>query len=467
MRANLPFVVSGFVLGIWLRSFIDFGWALPGLVLLLGLVFVSQKHFGIAFVCLGLVLGIARYNMHDRTGELALPLGLQQLEVLIIDEPDEREKFVRYVAESRDVKLSIVARTSPVFQYGDLVRISGAVQEVTDEYLTKDEIYYEVAFPKIELISGDKGNPIKARLFTIEHAFLDRLAGVLPEPENSLAGGLVVGAKQSLGEDLLTSFRNVGLIHVIVLSGYNLTLIADFVKDFLGVVLPIAAVTWVSALAIIAFAILAGAGATVVRATIMALLVLVARQTGRLYEVTRALIIAGLIMIIHNPKVLVFDIGFQLSFLATLGLLYLEPIVVKKLTWLPEKILFIRFRAIAAATIAAQLAVLPWILYKFGNLSLFALPANILVSPIVPYAMLLVFLTGLAGFILYPLSLLLSFPAYALLAYQLLVTKIFSSLPLASINIKSFPLIIVLCLYAILIYWIWYHSRILNPIHKS
>src|SRR3989344_6967360 len=86
MRANLPFVVSGFVLGIWLRSFIDFGWALPGLVLLLGLVFVSQKHFGIAFVCLGLVLGIARYNMHDRTGELALPLGLQQLEVLIIDE---------------------------------------------------------------------------------------------------------------------------------------------------------------------------------------------------------------------------------------------------------------------------------------------------------------------------------------------------------------------------------------------
>ena len=462
MSQKLVYIVSGFVGGIFLRSFLDFGWAVIGLFLVVGLAFLAQKNFRIALLCVGLVLGIARYNIHDQTGELLVSAGEQTLEVLIIDEADEREKFIRYNAEVRPrkdggltsatTKIAIVARTSPIFNYGDLVSVSGKVEEVRDEYLNKDEIYYEIAFPQIKLISHDQGSPIKAKLFAFKHAFLDRIGRVIPEPESSLAGGLVVGAKQSLGEDLLTRFRSVGLIHVIVLSGYNLTLIADFIKNTLGVILPITSVTWLSAIAIILFAILAGAGATVVRATIMALLVLVARSTGRVYDVTRALVIAGLIMLVHNPKVLVFDVGFQLSFLATLGLLYLEPIIATRLTRLPEKILIFKFRETIAATLAAQAAVLPLILYEFGNLSLYALPANILVLPVVPYTMLLVFLTGLVGFVFYPLSLLISFPAYALLAYQLFVTRIFSNLPLANINIKSFPLIFVLLMYASLVF---------------
>ena len=179
-----------------------------------------------------------------------------------------------------------------------------------------------------------------------------------------------------------------------------------------------------------------GGSATVIRASAMALLVVLAKATRRQYDITRALIIVGLFMIIQNPKILVFDSSFQLSFLATLALIYVSPIVEKKLQFITPRF---KLREFATATISTQIFVLPLLLYKMGELSLVGLPVNILILAFIPLTMLFGFLAGALSFISVAISLPFAFASYALLSYELKVVEIFSSLPFASISIPYFP----------------------------
>jgi len=185
-----------------------------------------------------------------------------------------------------------------------------------------------------------------------------------------------------------------------------------------------------------------------VRAGIMAILVLIARATGRNYDVARALLVAGIIMILINPFVLVFDVSFQLSFIATIAVIFFAPKIEKYFLWIKWKWL----RDIVAVTCAAYIFVLPFILYKMGNLSLVALPANILVLPFIPITMAFGFFTGLVGMIWYILAVPLGYLSYFLLHYELLVINFFSHLPFASLSIPNFPLILTVLIYLYFIY---------------
>jgi len=469
----LKFAIFGFFIGVVFRSFFDFGWAIVGLFALFALAFAFLKNWKIAILCLGLCLGIARYEWKDNSATVQLPgnHGLPgNMQGLIIDEPEEKDNYIRYRAElNNGTKVLLTARVTPTFEYGDRIKIEGKIKlvenftnsdgEIFDwkSYLAKDEIYYEVAFPKLELLEHDQGNFMQARLFDLKHAFLARLARMIPEPESSLAGGLDLGAKESLGKDLLDKFRIAGLIHMVVLSGYNITIVAIAVmwllkRKFSERVSIIAGI-----ITILLFAIMTGGGATVFRASVMAVLGLLAKSSGRENQISRALIVAAFLLILVNPKVLVFDLGFQLSFLATLGLIYLEPIFRPHFTRLPEKVLGFKFREIASTTLAAQCAVFPLILYTFGNFSLYAFPVNMLVLPIVPITMLFIFLAGLFALVssFIPPLIILAFPfawiSYALLAYMINLVTVVSELPLANLQFNHVPMIFILAIYAILI----------------
>ncbi len=464
MNQKLLWVVSGFFAGILFRSFFDLGWAFLGLCLLFSLAFAFLRYWPVALVCLGLCLGLARYEVSDHvapppSGDAAI----------MVTEPEEKDTYTRYTVEFENgTKVLAIVSGLAEFEYGDRVSVSGKVKPVENfesedgtvfdwkSYLAKDEIYYESAFPNLALVERDQGNWLRARLLDVKHAFLNQVAKRVAEPQASLAGGLVLGAKQSLGKELLDEFRVAGLVHMVVLSGYNITIVALAVmwlfRKFLSQRVSVAA----GIVAIILFGLMTGGSSTVVRASVMAILGLLAQATGRTNAVTRALVFAALVMVLINPKVLVFDLGFQLSFLATLGLLYLEPIFasLKFIQKLPEKVFGLEFRAIASATLGAQAAVFPLILYTFGNFSVYAFPVNMLVLPLVPITMLLVFLTGLLGFI--PLISLVAYPlawaSYALLAYMLGLVHVVSNLPFANLQFTHVPPVIVLVLYGILIW---------------
>jgi len=184
----------------------------------------------------------------------------------------------------------------------------------------------------------------------------------------------------------------------------------------------------------------------------MAILALVARATGRNYDIARALILAAVLMTFFNPLILVYDVSFQLSFLATIAVIFLSPKIEKYFMWVTTRF---KLRDIISVTSAAYIFVLPFILYKMGNLSLVALPANILILPFIPFTMLLGFLTGFAGLIYYVFSLPFGYIAYLFLHYELSVINFLSNIPFSAVFFSNFPLFLTILIYFYFLYWLF------------
>ncbi len=468
--------IAGFVAGIFLHSFVDGGAGFSWLLVVLGIAILcshfllvspsKEREKEVIVLCTGVLLlsgglGVLRYDFAERnalhTGLTKSVNGQVTFEGVVSDEPDVREAITRLVLGTEKTKVLLTVPHESRFQYGDKVRVEGKLERpknFVDEktlwevdyvsHLEKDGIYYEIFRPKIILIAHGEGNLVIEKLFAFKNEFIKNINVLIPQPHGALLGGLVVGAKQSLGKELLDDFRKVGVIHIVVLSGYNITIIAVFIEWLLSRLqknlrLIIAAIT------MMLFALMVGASATVIRATVMALLVLLARGTGRIYQVTRALLVAGVIMLFHNPKILVFDTSFQLSFLATLGLIYVSPFILPRVQWITERF---HFREIFVATVATQLFVLPFLMYKTGLFSTVSLPVNLLILTAIPLTMLFGFLAGMVGF----LSTMFAFPfayiVYGFLSYELGIVEWFARLPFASVSVPYFPLWLVVLWYA-------------------
>lgn len=464
MNKIFTIFLGGFIFGVFIRSFFNFGPAFAGFFILLGMVlsviyFLQGKKKIIIFISLMFFsagLGIIRYDISDSSKEdKFFESNIDKaisFKGVIVDEPDHREDNTRYIIKAGEVRLLVYAERYPEFNYGDEVELKGKVKKPDNFsedfnwplYLAKDNIFYEMFYPKMELISTGNGFILKEGLFVVKKKFLQNISQVVPSPHSALLGGLVVGSKEAMGKELLDDFQRAGVIHIVVLSGYNVTIVVlammrifSFLPQVFGIAL--------GSFGIILFALLTGASATIVRASIMALIVVLAKATGRIYSITIALFVAGFLMIFHNPKILVFDPSFQLSFLATVGLIYFSPFFEAKLKFIPEKW---NLREVTTATLSTQVFVLPFLLYRIGEISIVSLPVNLLVLVFVPVTMLFGFLTGLVGFLGTIFSIPFAWPTYLLLAYELKVVDIFSSFSFASVKF-SVPLWIMFLIYGI------------------
>lgn len=233
------------------------------------------------------------------------------------------------------------------------------------------------------------------------------------------------------GEELTEDFRKVGLIHIVVLSGYNVAIIL-IALQFLLRRFSRRLQFGVGVVSVVLFVLLVGAGATVVRAGIMASIALLGFVTYRTHSAWRALLVAGFCMLVINPYLLLYDLSFQLSFLATLGIIRFSKTWERWLSFLPEKL---GVRDVAVATLSTQTAVLPLLLFSIGSISLISPLVNILTLAVIPWAMLLVFLMAVSAMVSAPIATLLSFPAFFLLDYVLLMTEFFADVPFAQIEL--------------------------------
>lgn len=483
MRSSwLSIGVAGFAGGIALRSLFYFDiWFIALFALCAGALFflwrikrdrVSGRNT-IALTALFLMaLSLGALRMHGASlhkGDTALLREVTRrvtAEGVVIREPDVREKatllYVRLdrlvhedSVEPLSVATTVLVTTDvyPDYSYGDRLLLTGllALPEVfiTDNgrtfdyrsYLSKDGVFYTLFFPEIQMVSQGEGNRVIQGLLKIKHTFLAPMERLIPAPQSSLLAGLLVGAKHSLGAAVQDDFRRAGLVHIIVLSGYNITIIADSVMRFFSLFFRRAFSLPLGALAIVAFALSVGGGATVVRASVMALLALLSQATRRRYDITRALTIAAVGMLVHNPMILLFDPSFQLSFLATFGLIVVAPLLTPHVRFIPERW---KLREMVVATLATQLFVLPLLLYMTGVLPLLALPANLLVLPLVPLTMLVGFLTGVGGFVHDLIALPFAWISYGLLSYIIAVVRITASLPFAAFAVPAFsPLVLI------------------------
>lgn len=400
---------------------------------------------------------------------------------VVVAEPDQRETSTRlmlhpvdietgkYIADEK-VLVTLPALHTPLF-YGDTVSVVGTLEVPqnfeTDtgrefdyvSYVKKDGVRYEMFRPQIHIESHGQGNILVLTMLRIKDAFLKSISRSIPQPEASLAGGILLGAKHSLSKKTQQDFRKSGLIHVVVLSGYNVTIVADCIVRLFSF-LPKMYAGSMGVLGIIFFALITGGGATVVRASIMSLLVLVARFTGRPYDVLRALAVASCAMVFHNPHILLSDPSFQLSCMATFALIVYTSPIERTLWWLPATF---QIRSCVASTLATQFFLLPMLIYMTGMVSLVALVNNILVLAVIPLAMCVSFIAGVCGFVSAFAGSIAGYVAYTLLGYVFTVVELSVRIPFAYVELGVIPVWIVLCIYAIFISRFVYVQNVLPP----
>ncbi len=473
--------IAGFVLGVLAQSLFELSWMPVVYILFLtGILWgvYTWKRLRIflliAMFLLGSALGMVRTELHP--SELPSAFSdlreTREIEGIVVADPDVRETNQRLTIEVEEgehkTKILVVSPLYPEVRYGEKIRAQGVIVEpepfdtdggrvfAYDAFLAKDGIFLVMERAEVAVVAKRSGffTHIRGTLSDLKFSGIAALGRALPEPHASLAGGLILGGKQGLGEELLDDFIRSGLVHIVVLSGYNVMIVADFITRAFGF-LPSGWSAGLGVFSIAVFVLAAGAGPASIRAGLMAMIALYGRATGKTYEAFRALVFAGLIMILWNPLTLPYDPGFQLSFIATLGLIFGAPITSRWLSFVRSKFL----QEIAASTIAAQIAVLPLLLYQNGLFSVVALPANLLVLPAVPLAMLASFIAMLAGWLVPSAAPALGLPAYALLSYITSMVGLSANVPLAAFTVPAFPFVCVLLAYGALIYYVAASSR--------
>ncbi|MBI2024591.1 MAG: ComEC/Rec2 family competence protein [Candidatus Harrisonbacteria bacterium] len=387
--------------------------------------------YGAVFIVLVMFLGAGYYFIFDVMNNPGdVPFGQKVKITGIIVEAEQRLNSQKLVIESAE-RLQITAGRYPKFDYGDRVQVEGIIEKINPEwqgYFSKEGIAGLVSFPKIELIAKNQGSPIKAALFSVKEYFEESYRKVLPLEKAAFLSGLTLGSTAEFSDEFKENMRLTGTTHLVALSGYNITVITVSLGAILG--LWWFTKKWrllISILFILSFVIMTGAEASVVRAAIMAMILLFADQFKRIYYLRNAIAAAALVMVILNPKVLVFDIGFQLSFAALLGISYFRPYLQKWLKFTEKPGIF-NWREHFLTTTSAQVAVLPLALYHFGYFSPMSLITNILVLEFVPITMTLGFFTAFSAAISYHLSWLLSFPTSIFLGYELGVINLFAKI---------------------------------------
>lgn len=388
---------------------------------------------------------------------------------IVSDDPDVRlnNKQLTIKLNHQDVNiLTIVSRAVEV-SYGDEVKVIGLLERPENfttttgkefnyrRYLANQDIYYLIKNPDLEVLASDHRKSIKFWLFKLKNLFIKNINQVIPPPESDLASGLVLGVRGGFDEETRNQFIETGTIHIIALSGYNVSIVAEGVMKALSLILSQSVSIIFGLVIILLFILMTGASATAIRAGLMAGIMLLGRLSGRPYLAGRALIIAALLMLTYDLR-LITDMSFQLSFLATGGVLYLTPKVINWFKFLPMQF---GIREMVASTFAATISVLPLLLYLTGILSLVSIPANILILLFIPASMLSTFLTGIVYFISPILALPIGYLSYLVLSYILFTINLLGSLNLASVSIISFPLILTIIIYCILLWWVFYQKE--------
>ncbi|MFA4834190.1 MAG: ComEC/Rec2 family competence protein [Patescibacteria group bacterium] len=491
-----------FILGIAVASFLPLAWLALDLWWFIGIVFCAvisilffknKKVRLFALLGLFLFLGIWRYSF-------SLPVSTPDkiwfyngqeavITSTVCNEPDVREKNAKYeicteylalnVEATRELPLhapvhgKILATTNlyPAYNYGDKIKITCELEApekfnnfAYDRYLARYNIYSVCYYPKIEIIQNGGGNYLYRKIFGLKEKLHSAINYGLPEPEASLAGPLILGYKKSVSAYWQEKFSESGLSHIMAISGTNISILAALIMCLLlGAGVSRQRAFWLASLFLLFYVILVGAPASAMRAGVMGFLVLWAMKLGRLNKLTNSLVLAAAILFLINPRLLRDDIGFQLSFLAVLGMIYFPPIFeswLNRIVNLEEIPKFLKIiYDIFSLTMAAQIFTLPIIAFNFSKVSLIAPVSNLLVLWILPPLSIAVLAAMILSLIIPFLAPLFFSPALLFLKYIMVVVDWLPRLPYAYIEVDYLWLGWVIGYYLVMI-WVIFKFRV-------
>ena len=449
-----------FLGGIFLNSFLKI--PQPTILFFLILVFVliifreHKKLFFLGLCILFLFLGIWRHQtaelkiITDRLRKFNDSSQTFTLSGVIMEEPDVKENNTKLAIKVENVnlkagkgKILITTQRYPEYDYGDRLKIRGKLktpEKFPDfnykDYLAKDGIYSVMYYPEIKLIEKDQGNFVFAKILSFKENLREIIYQILLPPQSLILGAMILGDKGRISNIWKEKLSTVGLSHITAVSGMHIVILIGVLMSLLiGLGFWRGQAFYFAIILIALFIILTGCQNSAVRAGIMGSLLLVSQKFGRLSQSSRAVIFAATVMLFINPFLLRYDIGFQLSFLAVMGIIYLGPTLKNWLKFIPEE-KHINLKNILVMTLSAQIFTLPILVYNFGKISLISPITNVLILPVIYWIMLLGFIFAIAGIIFQPLGWILSVPVFILLTYLIKVVDFFSKIPFSSKTLK-------------------------------
>ena len=415
----LVYLAAAWSAGIAATTFLSFAPLLWGgwLLLPLGLLLIWRRdpllrraHLCLLFFLLGaLRYTIALPHFDDHALTSLNDRGAVSMLGDVIDPPEVRDATVNVRVAVTRVKVDqgwrdvsgvalLQAPRETDVRYGDQLQIFGAPTTPPEnadfsykDYLARQGIHSLVRYSRVTVLARDQGNPFFAALYAFRERALAAIYAILPDPSASLLAGILLGVDAGIPRDVSDAFSATNTAHIIAISGFNIAIVAGILSKLTQRVVGARRATLIVIAGLATYTLLVGAGASVVRAAIMGSLSVLALHYHRQNDALNALAVSALLMTAWNPFTL-FDLGFQLSFLATLGLiLYVTPLSNRFESALARIVPGERAKQIVGAlndsfivTLAAQITSTPLIVFAFHRLSLVGLLTNFIVLPVQP-----------------------------------------------------------------------------------
>ncbi len=432
---------------------------------------VKEVFWKIIFIVTVFSVFITRYFFYEQMHQSDIPVewfDTQQIITgVVVENPNINFEKNKYIIRPYDrewllsSKILVTDYSGELISYGDKIIITGTIhfpESFTTEtgrifeygnYLKVQDIYATMTIYHSEVVANNQGSSIKKYLYEIRNSFLKKIITNIPFPESGLLAGIVLGHKTLISQNLAKDFQIAGLSHVMVLSGYNITIIVTFVTTlfaYLGCGYRLR--RWGAIISIPLFIIMTGFGASSVRAGIMAAMMLFLQITTRPQYGLRILGLTAGIMIFMNPRILVHDPSFHLSMLAFIGLVYGSPIlemIIKKKNFIIE-------------TLAVQIIVLPYLIWSTGTFSLFSFLVNCITVPIIPGVMFLGIIVGVISYLSHGIAFLPSVLTTWFLKYMIYVVEKAVSWSWATVQISNISFWMIAVMYGILLALLIYYN---------
>lgn len=439
----LFYLCISFVAGIFLQSVVKIPhiliWGFLFLSILLIFIHItllirSQVQgisFVVSFFCvMFLILGVLRMQIAEfniSNDELSKLNGQEVvLTGVVSGEPDVRDTYQKLKVKVENSIILVNASKYPEYRYLDKIKITGKLEapfETEDfsykNYLMKDGIYSVISFPQIEKLDRHRVSIFSgfyAGILQLKQKIRENIRRNFLPPQCSILEGTILGDNGAMDNDLKNKLNITGLRHVIAVSGTHVVILSSIIMSFLlALGLWRGQAFYIAIIFLCLYIVFTGLPSSGIRAGVMGGLYLLAQKLGRQSMGSRVIAIACAVMLLINPLLLLYDVGFQLSFLAVMGLIYLEPFIKR----------FVKI-SIVSTTLAAQVFTLPIMVFNFGNISFVAPLTNLLILPIVSELMGFGFLASFAGVFSAGLAKVLFLPCQFLLLYFTAVIDIFS-----------------------------------------
>lgn len=409
---------------------------------------------------------------------------------VVADEPDIRDYYINLrlrveslqanrsidnlkskIQNPKSVEGLVLVRAAryPEYAYGDRLTVTGNLETPPifedfsyKDYLARFGIHSMIRRPGIEFVESGQGNPFWTALYSFKAQASATINRILAEPYAALLNGILLGIETGIPRNLYEQFNLTGTSHVIVISGSNIAVIAGILLLLGQQIIGKRYAPPLAIAGIILYTLLVGADAAVNRAAVMGIVWVLAIWAGRSGAALNALFFSGVVLTLINPLML-WDVGFQLSFMATLGLIIMVPpmeratfnLLQRRLKTEQVGLAMSLLSTLIIITLAAQIITAPLIVYHFGRLSLVSLLSNLLILPVQPPIMIVGGLATLAGMLWLPLGQLLSWLVWLPLAWTVGVVEQTARWPLASLDLGTLPFWLMVLLYAAIFAGIW------------